>query len=59
MKLIEDIMKVSVSSFIALAFAGALVYGFITGKVPVETFIPLSSIALGWAFKSAVDKNRS
>lgn len=41
-----------VRPIITVLFAGTLVWGFVDGKIPAETFVPIAASAITWWYTS-------
>lgn len=52
-----EVLNAAVRPLIALAFAGAIIYGFIMGRLSVEAFIGIAGSVMGYWFQQrAQDK---
>ncbi len=48
----SKITRAIVRPVITLIFAGVLSYGFLTGMVAADTYVPIAAVAITWWFTS-------
>ena len=46
-----EVLNAAVRPLVALAFAGAMIYGFIIGKMSVEAFVGIGGAVMGYYFQ--------